>query len=184
MTLLEFIADIVASLAWPVAIVVAMLLLRRYIPDTLRALRRVKISGFELELEKTRAEVQEALFEQGGRGAEPVQGVEDLTLKASKQDPVASILGSYAALESELRKRLALAGVPDIEGKTAVQLVTIGVRKGVFGEASADAVRGIAVMRNLAAHGRADRVTVQEAVEYASLVEATIYALGAKPKSE
>jgi hypothetical protein len=180
MTPLEFTASLVASLAWPVAIVVAVLVLRRYIPDLLRGLRKVKISGFELELERTRADVQEALSLQGDGRVR--RDVDDLTVRASQQDPIASILMSYAALEDELRKRLALAGIGGEEKKSAVQLVALGVDKGIFTEESAEAVRGVSVMRNLAAHGRADRITVRDAVEYAALVEGTIYSLKTAPR--
>lgn len=182
MTPLEFIASLVASLAWPVALTLYVVILRRHIPELLRALRKVKISGFELELERTRVEVEEALSAQrDATGPTTTQLGDDLTLRASQQDPIASILGSYKALEDELRKRLALAGLGDASDKSGVQLVNLGVGKGVFTEASAEAVRGVSVMRNLAAHGRADRVTVREAIEYAALVEATIYSLRASP---
>lgn len=185
MTVLEFIASLVASLAWPVAIVVAVLVLRRQIPDVLRALRKVKISGFELELERTRVDVQEALSTRPGSEDAASDGeADDLTLRASQRDPIASILGSYSALEDELRKRLALAGIGDTDKKSGVQLVALGVSQGIFTEASAEAVRRVSVMRNLAAHGRGERVTVREAVEYAALVEATIYSLRASPSKD
>lgn len=184
MTPLEFIASLVSSVAWPIAIITAVLVLRRYIPELVRALRKVKISGFELELERTRAEVQEVLSTQRDPIDRPDgRSIEDLTLRASMQDPVASILSSYATLEDELRKRLALAGVDDTDKRSAIQLVSLGVSRGIFTEAAAEAVRGVSVMRNLAAHGRAERVTVGEAIEYAALIEATIYSLRARPKA-
>lgn len=48
MTTLEFIASLVGSLAWPAALVVVALLLRKYLPELFRALKRVKFSGVEL----------------------------------------------------------------------------------------------------------------------------------------
>jgi len=46
---------------------------------------------------------------------------------------------------------------------------------------TANAVKGIAVLRNLAAHDRMSRLSSAQAQEYLSLVDATIFAVRQKP---
>lgn len=177
MTTLEFIASLAASLAWPAALVMVALLLRKYLPELFRALKRVKFSGLELELERARVEVQ--AFSTQDRSTDPLGApTSDSTLTAEViGDPTASILHNYRRLEDELRKHLSDAGIDDSKGRSAPQLAAIGVREGVFTDSAAEAVKGVSVMRNLVAHGRADRVTAKEATEYAVLIEATLFTL-------
>ena len=108
MTLLEFIANLVGTLAWPIAVIVVVLLLRTYVPGLLRSLRKVKLSGFEIELERTKFEVEAALTSEDPSTPSP-GGTEPSMSNVA--DPVGSVLAQYARLERELRRLLADAGV-------------------------------------------------------------------------
>jgi hypothetical protein len=177
MSVLEFIASLVAALAWPLALVVVVLVLRSHIPTFLKSLRRLKLSGFEVELERTRADIETAVAAAEtlttDREGEP-------SAEVALGDPTTTIIRAHRRLEDELRQRLEAAKVKGFENKSANQLVALGVSSGIFTEAAADAVRGVSVLRNLAAHGRADRVSPNEAAEYVALVDATIFSLRAK----
>lgn len=181
MSIFEFIADLVGTLAWPIAVIVIVLLLRTHIPGFLRSLRKVKLSGFEIELERTKVEVESALTSEDPNSTSSVN-LEPSTSNVA--DPVGSVLAQYSRLERELRRLLADSGVENVERRSAVQLVTLGVSKGVFSEASAEAVRGVSVLRNLAAHGDASDLSSRKAREYESLVDAVIYSLGAHQKDD
>jgi HEPN domain-containing protein len=60
---LDFIAAVVSAIAWPVAIVVVVLLLRRQIRNLIPLLRRIRYGEFEAEfseeVEETAAEIQQ-----------------------------------------------------------------------------------------------------------------------------
>jgi hypothetical protein len=180
MSVLEFIASLVGSLAWPVALLVVLLSLRKHLPALLSSLKRVKVSGFELELERARVEVAEML---SAHPAAPVDvAPREYQHTRSDQHPSVGILRSYLNLEAELRRRLALAGVGDLDGKSAPQLAAIGAREGVFTAATVEAVKGVTVMRNLVANGRTENLSPKDADEYAALVDATVFALGQRPE--
>lgn len=184
MTALEFIASLVASLAWPAALVVIALLLRKYLPELFRGLKRFKFSGLEVELERARVDVQ--VLSTGDRSTDVLGSpIEDSTLMTEViEDPTASILYNYRRLEDELRRHLRDAGIDDSQRRSAPQLVAIGVREGTFTDSVAEAVKGVSVMRNLVAHGRADHVTAKEAAEYALLIEATLSTLRQRSDGE
>lgn len=180
--MLDLIASLVSSLAWPVSLVVVALVLRKHLPELLRALKRVKVSGLEVELERTRVDVQEALSAQELPVGETEHELPRTDSEHVGGDPTAGILSSYASLEDDLRTRLSQAGIDVPDRSSATQLAAIGVREGLFTESAVEAVKGVSVMRNLVAHGRADRVSPREAAEYAALVEATSFTLRTPPK--
>lgn len=183
MTVLEFIASLVSSLAWPASLVIVVLVLRKHLPGLLSALKKVKVSGLELELERTRIDVQEALSAQQTPAGETEHELPAVDSKQVVGDAAIAILASYAVLEDDLRKRLRDAGVDTPERSSATQMAAVGAREGLFAESAVEAVKGVSVMRNLVAHGRADRVTTQEAEEYAALVDATLFALRTRPRT-
>ncbi|CAN5399317.1 hypothetical protein BH10PAT4_BH10PAT4_4800 [soil metagenome] len=179
MSVLEFIAALVAALAWPLGLIVVVLVLRSHIPAFLKSLRRLKLSGFEVELERTRVDIETAV---AVADTLPADRENEPSAEVALGDPTTTIIREHRRLEDELRQRLKASKVKGLESKSANQLVALGVASGIFTEAAAEAVRGVSVLRNLAAHGRADRVTPSEAAEYVALVDATIFSLRAKPQ--
>ena len=181
MSTLEFIAALTAALAWPVALTVVVLLLRSYIPALLRSLRKVKVSGFEIELERTKADVEAALSDEAATAA--LEATPPPSPHAVA-DPIGTVIRQYSRLERELKRRLSEAGVADLDRRSGTQLVALGVKNGLFTEASAEAVRGVSVLRNLAAHGSASELTPEKVAEYEALIEAVIFSLRQKPKED
>lgn len=51
------------------------------------------------------------------------------------------------------------------------QLATLAAREGLITEPAAESVRGVTVLRNLTAYGRADHIDEAKARDYISLVE-------------
>lgn len=185
MSVLDFIAALVAALAWPIALIVVVLMLRSHIPAFLRSLRKFKLSGFEVELERTRADIETAVAVATETETTATDSIEETSpAMAVLGDPTTMILRMHRRLEEELQLRLKAAGVEGTDKKSANQLVALGVAEGIITESAAEAVRGVSVLRNLAAHGRGEKVTASEAAEYVALVEATLFSLRAKPKKK
>ena len=60
---LQFLASIIGSLAWPLALVVIVLILRRQLVDILRRLKRLKYGEAEAEFGEKLEEVEEDIAE-------------------------------------------------------------------------------------------------------------------------
>jgi len=184
---LQFIASLVSSLAWPLAVVVLAIIFRAQIRQlTSRPLRRFKAGPVEMDfdLELARAEVfvkQPAgvTADRKGKAEHPV--IEELEGLATTE-PVAAVLDAHAAVEQELRA-LVIKAAPDTDvSKTSMgQLLRLALELGVVTPETVEAVKGITVMRNLAAHGRASEVTPERAQDYLSLVDAVLYTIRHKP---
>lgn len=185
MSVLDFVAALVAALAWPTAFVIVMLILRSHIPDFLRSVRKLKLSGFEVELVRARTDIETAVAVATETEVSELGSSDQVPLAAAIiGDPTTTILRTHGRLEEELLLRLKAAGVEVANSKSATQLVALGVTRGIFTESAAEAVRGVSILRNLVAHGRGERVTEAEAAQYVALVEATIFSLRAKPSKK
>ena len=174
MSVLQFIAALVSSLAWPLMLIVIVLVLRPHIPVFLKSLRRLKLSGFEVELERTRVDIETAVA-----AADTSVNIreDEPSVQIALGDPTTTVMKAYGRLEVELRQQLEGAGVRGLKNKSANQLASLGVNKGIFTKEIAEGIRRLSVLRNLAAHGRADQLTPSEAAEYAALVDTGILLL-------
>jgi hypothetical protein len=179
----QFIASLVSSAAWPVAVFGIALLFRRQLAQLLTGpLRRLKAGPLELEFERIISTVQ-AQIEPSPAGASSSSdsasrsGDADLTALAHAS-PMAAVMSGYGKLERQLHDLLQAAGDPKTsEGLAAIQLARRAAEKGLITPETLNALQGLTVLRNLAAHGRGDDVSVERALEYLSLVEALAYTL-------
>ncbi len=181
MDALEFISSLVGSLAWPITVIAVAIAFRKGIRAALaRPLRRMKAGPFEAEWEEQAAEAAVDVAkspETGDRPPPPPMSIVSHRFRAlAEQSPQAAVLAAYAQVEGALRRRLIIAGHKDIARRptTARQLAQEGQERGVLSPQIAEAVRGITVMRNLAAFGPADELDVQKALDYLVLADAVI----------
>jgi hypothetical protein len=176
----QFIASLVSSLAWPVAVVVMVLLFREQLAKLLSGpLKRLKAgpSGLELEFDRIISEVQAQV--------EPVPDLEPPSESVISElgtiahiSPAAAVMDGYARIEEALRERLRDAGDPrGSERRSAVALARFALEKELITPETAEAVRGAANLRNLTAHGAAADVSEDRAREYLSLVDAILFAI-------
>jgi hypothetical protein len=175
MTTEQFIASIVHSLAWPAAVIVLALLFRRQLSRLLaRPINRLRAGPLEFEFDRLLATV-EAEVEPGTR---PPAG-DSVALEladVAKQAPLAAIMDSFARVEAALRELLVKAGV-DVSRLTVVAMTREALARKLISPETTSAIEGIAVLRNLATHGRAGAVSTDRAAEYLALVDALLYSL-------
>lgn len=185
MTALEFIASLADSLAWPLVAVFGVWLLRRPIAQSLSGpVRRWKAgpSGVEIEYweRKVAATREELSRSQGESGRKELRETPTVLLNTNLQElaevsPDSAISEAYRTIERQLRVRLNDQQVPpDLD---AVGLALFGQEKGVINQETANAVQGLSVLRNLAAHGRVGDVTFARAIEFLSLADGVLFAL-------
>lgn len=179
---LQFTASLVASLAWPVAVVVIALVFRAQLRQLLsRPLRRVRAGPVEMEFDRLLSEVEVAVqpVPATTRVTQP-GGVEVESLESlAATSPIAAVLDAHALVEQDLRDRVRAADPGS--GDTRIPMGALIRRAqdlGVITPETAQAVQGITVMRNLAARGRVSEVSEERARDYLALVGAVLFALG------
>lgn len=91
--------------------------------------------------------------------------------------PETVVTESFLRIERQLYVLLSEAGI-DPQGRGAPFLARLAEERGLIPSEIRQAVDGLAVLRNLAAHGRAPAdLDPDRALEYANLAEAVLYGL-------
>lgn len=187
MSLLQFIANMTDSLAWPLVVVVLGLVFRRPVGQFLTqalaegSLKRIKAGPFEAEWERLVAETEDKVKAARPAAEYPSSSDESLTTEFASEAstaPAAAVLDGYAAVERQLRSMLDGVVEPTKTAKMGgSRLARLAMQHELISAASVRAVEGIGVLRNLAAHGGAREVTPDRAVEYLALVDGVLFAV-------
>jgi hypothetical protein len=93
---------------------------------------------------------------------------------------------AFALVEQDSRGRMRVAGHPRADAKQgAVRLAREAREAGVITAESLEAVEGMAVLRNLAAHD-GEQVSERRALDYLNLADALLFSLrrGARPDDQ
>jgi len=179
----QFVASIVQSIAWPVAMVVLALTFRTPLTELIQRLTAIKGPGVEVVAEARLSAasavvsaVADSVHESRVGAPQDQFGFEHLWALAETQ-PASAVLQAYEVVEIVLR---GILGAPELgsgDNYLPTKAVRVAAEKGLVEESSIAAVDGLAVLRDLVVHGGAGDVTSQKAGEYVSLVFATVYAL-------
>lgn len=177
MSVLEFVASLVRSLAWPAAVVIIAVLLRHQLRALLSGpLRRLRAGPFEVEWERAVSEVEAEL----DRPTPPEPGPLSAELRPlALASPEAAITEAFGRVERELRQLLgndlaaARSGAPT--------LARMAVERNLITPDTRQAVESLAVLRNLAVHTPVP-VTTKHAREFIAISEAVLYALSYRPE--
>lgn len=187
MSTLEFVESLVQSLAWPVAVLVMVFMFRVQIARLLTSqMRRVKAGPIEVEWDRQLSEAQVELEQPGVAstdGTAPMGPISEELESVARVSPAAAVMEAHARVERELRRLLQEAGAAEADLKAgAAGLARSAVKRGLVTEETARAVEGISILRNLAAHGHAEEVSQERAMDYLVLVDAVLYAIGERPR--
>jgi hypothetical protein len=150
-----------------------------------RPLSKVKAGPFEVEWDRTAAETEKEVEAIGisvhDAGAAPGALREELAGEAASA-PAVAVLEAHATIERTLRDLLSSVDLPAEQTCRlgVVGLARLAQRQGLLTPETVNAVEGISVMRNLAAHGSAREITPNQAVEYLTLADAVLYAIWRK----
>jgi hypothetical protein len=177
---MEFVAELVSALAWPITALAALVFLRRPLERWIRERpSRIKAGPVELQWDSLVSKVQADLDQPGvpdpaalTSSAEPED--RDLYLLARANPPTA-ILEASRRMEAELRRRLSAIGV-EVPQQGLGALALLADRHGLINEATQKSIAGLVVLRNLAAHAP-QRVSAEEAIEFVALADVTQYAI-------
>lgn len=184
---LAFIASLVRSLAWPLSAVAIVVVLRKPISAALQRMSKARVGPLEAEFDQELAEVRKELRrapEVAGKEADPptaMLSLPDELTRLAESSPRAAVLEAFARIESRLRELLVDAGVETRQAMSGVALARLAFQQGLVSAETLNAVEGLAVMRNLAAHNPTDDISVERARDYLVLADAMLYPLRAKP---
>jgi hypothetical protein len=177
----QFISSLVHALAWPAAVVVLAVVFRGQLVHLLEALRRLRAGPVEAEFDRVLAKVEaEVSTETRAAGGGAVLTTELAEL--ARQSPATAILEAYTRVETRLRELLEAHGAKPVTAVGAVGLALLAEQAHLVSAETVKAVEGISVLRNLAAHSRAE-VTVDGAMEYLALADGVLYSVG-RPSDE
>lgn len=182
MNVLEFIS----SLVWPVLVLVVVLILRPAIVQALSGqIKRAKVGPVEVEWDRTLSEARQELADAPG----PLVRATESNLSHSESDPIglmaelmplveidpsAAVLEAYERVEAYLRSVVALVEPPRLGG--VARVARRAQQLGLIGDETAGVFQGLAVLRNLAAHGHVPEDAKAKAIEYLALADAAMYA--------
>lgn len=191
MSWLEFIAAMASALAWPMAAVIVAVLFRKQLRALLDGpLSKLRAGPLEVEWDlraaSTEVDVEQAATTEVDAGTPDARlfagdTVAELT-GVAKQSPMAAVMAGFAKVETALRELLS-GKAPEVavQGFGAVRLARAGLELGLVTQESVRAIEGLAVLRNLAAHGKETDLGVQRAIDYLVMVDAILFALGHRP---
>ena len=192
---LQFLASIVESLAWPLTVVAIVIVLRKPLASLLAGpVKSLKVgpTGVELETwDQAAAEVRTEVgtpprpgesipirITEAGPPLEPEPAVslrEEFELLA-ESTPNAAVIEAFIRVESQLRASVGrlVANAPINLGGRA--LARFALDQGVINDATFNAFDGLSVMRNLAAHD-GDDLDSGRALEFLDLADAVLYTI-------
>ena len=195
MNWLAFIASLVQSLAWPAAVVVIVVFLRKPIRAALShaLLRRVKAGPVELEFDQLQAEVREELARSpelteaqvpvpASQTAAPASSLREELSPLAEVSPAAAVMEASRRIESRLTEMLDGSGEPPPRRLGIRGLARLARERGLISDETLAAIEGMSGLRNLVAHYR-DDIGVDRARDYLALADAVMYALRSKASS-
>lgn len=168
---LDFISKVLSSLAWPMAMVFALVLLRKPLKELIPLLKKLKLQGVELEFAEQLKEIKQ-------EAEKYILPTPEATLtKSDSQDKILDLLVvsraaaiteawrevETAAVEAARRQgvEVSLSSLSGIEGK----LKEIGA----FSEQQAKIYEGLRKLRNLAVHEGDKAISDRDALAFADL---------------
>jgi uncharacterized protein YutE (UPF0331/DUF86 family) len=163
---LQFIASIIGSLAWPAAMVLVVLLLRRAIFRVLPRLRQLKYGDAEAEFGEKLEQVEEEIDELPAPTSLPkkveqtVQRLDDIGDFSNNSAVFVAWLSIESAILNLARAANALA--PNMPALRAAEIL---LKRQLIDHATFHAIRDLAALRNIAVHPSYVRLITQEEVD-------------------
>jgi hypothetical protein len=136
----------------------------------------VEVEYWELTAERARDQLPPDAEEQA---AEVFGGglVGELT-PVAEAAPEAAVMEAFARIEQELRRiTQGLEPTENLKRMGVRQLAVVASRHGKISDEVLNAINGLSVLRNLAAHGQVSDLNTTRALEFVHLADAVLFAL-------
>ena len=183
MNVFNFIASVIDSLAWPVAVVILVLSLRLPLGKLLPELRRLRYGKFEMDfgqqVRNLEATARTAGIHLPKRPVPPKLRVLDSNeiindaTQLSADFPEASVVMAWKAVEREIIQALERFGIIEDKQKSATSVKNIALlhNRGFIEDHTRELLDRMRKLRNIAAHSdrEAVNITSNEALEFINL---------------
>lgn len=173
MGILDFIASLAKSLAWPMVVLVGLIMFYRPISKRIHAIKDLSYKDAKISFEEARREVQAAIaVEKIGQVEKLRRPDTDGTLERRDYSNLDRLVFAWSKLIEALRGKLAKDG-HDAQSLTDAKLLEWAVDEKVLTPEQFKALNGLRTMRNLALH-QPDRepLSDQRYEEFMTLLEA------------
>lgn len=179
---MTFVSSLVQSLAWPAFVFGIVVLLRQPLGEALsHGIRRLKAGPLEVEFDQEAVEVRQDI-----RRIPEVAAAEPHRLPVSLADelanlvevsPRAAVLEAFTRIEERLDQLLDKASVEYKGTIGGTALAKLAFDRELISPETRDAVQGLSVLRNLAAHSPRDNIGADRARDYVTMADAVLYAM-------
>lgn len=172
-------AEFISSIAWPLVILVIALMFRVPLTEALRSASGALSAGpFRLEWKRQAEAVEADLGRPPSISKGQIGGAAGRLDEIAAVSPTGAVVEAFGQIENALRTLLAENGVEKLDRPWSVRrLAEIAAENGLITPETKDAIDGLSVMRNLAAHGNQDDITPQRAHEFVALAQGVLYAI-------
>lgn len=177
---------VLGILAWPVLVLLALLLFRKQITALLTSLSSLTIAGVGLKWDRVVNEVRADIKGVEEPKTAPPRSIRplmsDYYAEEARSNPAGAVVKSYVALEEALRRKLEETGwarntlAPVL---TVQQLATELVNRRLIPSSTMRAIDGLNTLRNLAVHAQGGELDAANAEEFLRLVDSVMYVIDA-----
>lgn len=184
---LTFTAQIVAALAWPAALIVSVLLLRKLLAELVPLVRKLRYSDVELTFGKEVAELEDTAAAAGLRITTASSGLDDLErenlIRLAQVRPRSAIRGAWEKVESglvKLAQQRNLSPEPVVWTMPMV-LGALMLNSGIISEAQYDLLSRLRELKSEAERAPVDSLNAEDA---ASVVEHALSLAGSLARGD
>ncbi len=183
------IASLLGAVAWPVTVLVLVLMFRRPLRTALADLVQLRWGSTELKFRRAAGEVSASLIE-------PLIDSKVLTLQTTAsparpalheyyadladENPLSAIIKAYESIEVWFDEALSRFGIANRDGNRkigAMQMARRAVNEQLLPASSLHTIEGLGIMRDLAIQHGDERVTPAAAKEFLILTDGLLYSL-------
>lgn len=170
--MIDYVVQTLVSIAWPLVVVIALVMFRHEISRAVQLLEKVKFPGGEATFRQKLNDVDdkaEALRQrEQARDAGKDQGPSPYSIKDLEAiSPRGTVLESWLTVEDRLRTLAAARNIDSGKRVPASKLIHILQHQNVLSEDLAGLVHDLRVVRNEAVHSRGQDLTASIARDYA-----------------
>lgn len=177
-------AEFISSIAWPLTILIIALLFRKPLTEALRsATGKLSAGPFSLEWRRQAEAIEADLGRPPSISKGEIGGAASRLDEIAEVSPTGAIVEAFGQIETALRDPLEEHGVKSRDRPWSVgRLAELAREKQLITSQTKDAIDGLSVMRNLAAHGGQEDLSPQRAHEFVALSQGVLYAISMNAK--
>jgi len=173
----QFIAQIVSSTAWPVLVIVIILIFKRELAKIVQRLEHMKYKDLELEFNKVKQQAEELHIDRPrellATSSPAFISLEDQMLDAVERAPSAAILLAWSGLETAMASavaRLAISPEPP-SYRSPMHNIEMLSKYGELPKSHTNLLQDMRILRNKVAHERDAilSITQEEASNYVNV---------------